>query len=376
VTHALRGRYLVRRLPVYAYLTALDWALQLRPSTRGRAPRAEIRSIIIAIGGSAGDAVIATSIIDSIARSRPELKVSVLAPSWSCNLIAGHPAVTRVHTLDHWHTSRTGSILPRIRRWIATRARVLRELRAANYDAVIDLYPYYPNTAVLMQQAGIPVRAGFASGGGGPAWTTSVPWTEYPVVHISDRQLEVAARVLGPLAPPARYVLPEISSADREAVGQIIDDLRRYVVMHIGAGDRRKMWDESRWIELANELVESGQTVVMTGAGKAEREMARVIQQSVPGIVNAVGQTSLGSLRAVLAGSQCVIANDSLAGHLAAAENVPIVSVMLGPNEPERWRPLAARGVIISAVPGSDEPPLARDVFAAVTTLIGTASHA
>jgi ADP-heptose:LPS heptosyltransferase len=372
----MRGRYLVRRFGLFAYLTALDLALRLRSAKGTNHSSPEIRRILVAIGGAIGDAVIASGTVDSIARSHPELEISVVAPSWAREVIAGHPAVRRIHTLDHWHTNRTGSVFRRIRRWLETRSRVLRELREASYDAAIDLYPYYPNTAALMQAAGIPVRAGFDSGGGGPAWTSPVAWAEHPVVHLSVRQLEVAERVLGPLAQPLRYSLPGIGPDDAESAQQIIGDLRRYVVIHVGAGDPRKMWTLHRWVELAARLMQSGHRVVMTGAGKSEQEMVRVIQQSVPGIINAVGRTSLGSLRAVIAGADCVVANDSLAGHLAAAQGVSVVSIMLGPNEPERWRPLGARGVVLAAPTAGDESPTVAEVLRAVQSLTNAHSHA
>jgi ADP-heptose:LPS heptosyltransferase len=372
---AMRGKYLVRRFPAYGYLTALDWALTLRSRHSPDAPPSEIRTIVVAVGGAIGDAVIATSVIDSIARSRPGLKISVVAPSWSHEILSGHPAILRLHTLDHWHTSRVGSLATRIRRWRETRTQVLGELREARYDAAIDLYPYYPNTAVLMRASGIPVRAGFASGGGAPALTAAQPWVEHPVVHVSLRQLEVAQRVLGPLPAPLRYSLPAIRPDDVRAAEQIIGHLPRYVVIHIGAGDPRKMWAEPRWVELATDLMQSGHPVVMTGAGKSEQETARMIQRSASGILNAVGRTSLGSLRAVIAGADCVVANDSLAGHLAAAENVPVVSIMLGPNEPERWRPLAARSAVLAGV-GDDESPTAAEVLTGIRRLVDSRSPA
>src|SRR4051812_32156387 len=106
----MRGRYLVGRFPVFAYLTALDFGLRLRSGKGTDISPHEIRKIVVAIGGAIGDAVIATAIVDSIARSRPGLEISVVAPSWAHDVIAGHPAVRRIHTLDHWHTNRVGSI--------------------------------------------------------------------------------------------------------------------------------------------------------------------------------------------------------------------------------------------------------------------------
>jgi ADP-heptose:LPS heptosyltransferase len=192
---------------------------------------------------------------------------------------------------------------------------------------------------------------------------------------MSVRQLELAERVLGPLPPADRYSLPEIRGADVHAGREIVGTSGRYVVIHVGAGDPRKMWALSRWAELAVQLAQCGHRVVITGAGQSEQEMARVIQQSASGAIDVVGRTSIGSLRAVIGGADCVVANDSLAGHLAAAAGAPVVSIMLGPNEPERWRPLAAHGVVLTG-DGGDDSPTAAEVMSAIQTLVGARSHA
>ncbi|HXF44989.1 MAG TPA: glycosyltransferase family 9 protein, partial [Burkholderiaceae bacterium] len=54
--------------------------------------------------------------------------------------------------------------------------------------------------------------------------------------------------------------------------------------------------------------------------------------------VTLLPETDVGTFAALLAGSRLVVANDSGAGHLAAAVGAPLVSVF-GVTDPSRTRP-------------------------------------
>jgi ADP-heptose:LPS heptosyltransferase len=351
------GRYLVSNRIGLAYLKALDAMLSLRRAPNREIPE-KISSLLIGVGGHLGDAIIATSLLPAIRRACPDTRIGVAAASWAMPAFQGHPLVEWTHVVDHWKPNR-GSIgrLKKLRRAIATRRSARDEIRAVHYDAALDLYPFYPNMSSLFADAGIPIRVGYESGGGGPAFTHRLAW-HAPEGHFSQAFFRVAAELIGKLDGPAAYSLPDLDPADdaiaRQHLGQRAAN--GFVVLHPGTGDVRKEWPMDSWLAVARRLVRLGNEVVVTGAGAAECAIARWIALHEPAVLNLCGRTTFGQLRAIFRRARVIVACDSAAGHIAAAEGASVVSIMRGPGDPERWRPLADGGDVLVEVGGRDVP--------------------
>ena len=204
----LRGRYLVRDSTAYLYLRSLDAVLSL-VAAGGPPPATPPRRIVVGVGGHLGDAILATGFVAAIRDHVPGADIGVVGSRLAESVFGNHPAVQRFHVRDHWKANRAESRLAAMRRSWQTFHRATKELRAAAHDTGIDLYPFYPNHAVLFWRAGVARRIGFASGGGGPLLSTAVEWTEAPehISHSQGRLLEV----LGiPAERAGRYALPPI----------------------------------------------------------------------------------------------------------------------------------------------------------------------
>jgi ADP-heptose:LPS heptosyltransferase len=256
-----------------------------------------------------------------------------------------HPRVSWRHSVDHWRHNRTiAGRLPRLRRSMQTHRRALREIHAIGYDAAIDLYPFYPTMSVLFRRAGIPIRLGHESGGGGPAYTRALPWEENGE-HITETHARLVSILTSMPQTISRYDMAPLSQASVESAARLLRDrgvTDRYVVVHPGTGDARKAWPTMRWIDLARALVADGHRVVITGAGEGERAIAAEMTREIPALVDLTGRTNVAELRAVLRGASLAVAADSVAAHLAAAEATPAVSILTGMSDPRRWRPIGA----------------------------------
>lgn len=344
----MRGRYLVSRRSLAAYLTVADFITRLRrrPSPAGFG---EIDRILLCVGGHLGDAIISTAALAAVRDALPRAEIGIAASSWNAIVFENHPDVARVHVFDHWKGNRTGNgILARIGRWYTSRRRAVAEVRGSRYDAAMDLYPYYPNMSSLLVGSGIPIRVGFESGGGGPGLSHALPWDNAPS-HLAVKQLRLAETVGARADAPPKYRLGVISTSETESARAHLLPQgfpnRGYVVLHPGTGDPRKAWPDSHWLELAERLGEG--SVVITGAGAAEEKLGRELATMSPRAANLTGATSFRQLRAIFAGASVVVAADSAAGHLAAAEGKPVVSIMSPLADPERWKPLAQRGAVL-----------------------------
>lgn len=341
--------YHLRAPAAIAAMRAIDSALTPLRQRRPQAPPVAPERILVAQWAHLGDVLLALPAMAALRARYPDARIDLLAGGAAAPLALGGGIVDTVHRLDHWSLDRSGR--PIARRW----ARYLRDaaamcgrLRAIRYDVSIDLYGWFPNTSALCRAAGIPVRIGFASGGGGPLLTHPVPWPAGPV-HVS-RAPEALLRVLdsahdwGDLAPcwPGPVAAPADAGAGT------------YVLVHTGTGERSREWPESKWTALLAAMRRAGLPVRVAGAGASECQRASRLAAAVPGVVDASGTDWPGYL-ALVRDARLVICLESSCAHLAAALARPTVCLFGHVNDPARWGPRNAALTLVrprAAVPG------------------------
>jgi len=130
---------------------------------------------------------------------------------------------------------------------------------------------------------------------------------------------------------------------------------RRRVVIHPGGLSARR-WRPEHYRDLAVELARTGYGVVLTGSQmeKSQFDQDVLSPVSLPaGIHNRMGELSLRELMAVIASTQVVVSGATGPAHMAAALNVPTVS-LFDPrrnNLPVRWKPLGTGFLLRPDVP-------------------------
>lgn len=105
-----------------------------------------------------------------------------------------------------------------------------------------------------------------------------------------------------------------------------------YLVFLHGTTWVTKHWPEAYWRELAERMCERGWSVRLPWGSAAERERAGRL---AAGLENAavLPRLSLAGMAKVLAGARACVAVDTGLGHLAAALDVPTLS-LFGPTNP------------------------------------------
>lgn len=345
----LRGRYLVRNPLLVGALGVVDGLLAVGKG-RLRAPdpsEMAPRRVLLSVGGHLGDAVIASSVLPLLRAVWPETEIGLLVGSWSRMVLQGHPAVSRVHVLDHWKLDRSGAgPLERLRRYAATRRQALREIREAGYDVAVETYPFFPNAIPLLRQAGIPVLAGYTSGGFGALLTHPLPWTDSDR-HVAEHHRDLL-RALDPrFTRPAelRSSLPEWPAASSLPAGLAPGG---YLVLHMGAGLALKEWPREKWSALVERLLAEGHTLVFTGKGEGQGEEADRVIAGRERCHNLCDRLGWGDFVRTLAEARGVVTVDSVAGHLAAAADTPTVVLTSGMNRVAQWRPLGDAALPVS----------------------------
>lgn len=342
----MRLGYTVRAPASVALLLVIDLLVgilaRLWPRA-GESPR-EPRRVLLASGGHLGDAVILTSTISLVRKVWPDAEIGVLTGSWTVPVLAAHPAINHLHLVDHWRLNRSGGgWVGKWLRYLETRAAAVREIREVGYEVAFDLYPFVPNSSLLLWAAGIPVRVGYSSGGFGALYTKRSRWLSDDR-HVAEHHRGLLASVEHAFATagPLQYALPETSGSRPLAPG------RDYLVVHMGSGLRQKEWPRERWQVLVSKLLAGGHSLVFTGSGPREAEEVREVAGGRMDCHDCVGRLTWDEFVETIRGARAVISVDSVAGHIAGAVGTPVVVLISGINSIPQWQPLGETVEMIS----------------------------
>ena len=108
---------------------------------------------------------------------------------------------------------------------------------------------------------------------------------------------------------------------------------RKYVVFLHGTTWATKLWPESYWLQLANLAAQAGYRIKVSGGNEQEVARAKWLAKQHPAI-DVFPYLDITAMAKLLANAQGAIAVDTGFGHLAAALDVPVVS-LYGATNPE-----------------------------------------
>jgi len=133
-----------------------------------------------------------------------------------------------------------------------------------------------------------------------------------------------------------------VTDADVDEMSAALPDLgwqrEPYVCVHAGARWPSRRWPAERFAFVADELVEQGLSVVLTGT-LGEAAVAAAVKSAMRGpATDLTGRLSLGAFAALVGRARLVVCNDTGASHVAAAMRTPSVVIASG-SEVARWAP-------------------------------------
>lgn len=322
LVNSWKGRALLRTID-----TLLGWRLKRKNSC------SSVKKLLLCNSAHLGDVVLSTAILPWIRAEHPDLHIGFLAGSWAKDLLEGHSHLHATHYIDHWKLDRSSAHpLEKIRRYQQQKRGLQQELLSQNYDLAIDLYPYFPNAIPLINRANIPCRVGYTSGGFGPMLT-------HPKAWLPSRGSMIAYHIDLVMSSGLMREKPKDPRPCLEPGVLNVALPSRYVIFHLGAGHKKKEWDELKWKELLQKFVAQGHTIVFTGAGNRESQMIKRVISELEGAINLSDRLSLKELMTVIKHANLLVTVDSVTGHIASAFDVPTLVLFSGMNEGLLWKP-------------------------------------
>jgi heptosyltransferase II len=280
-----------------------------------------------------GDMLMATPVIRSISQQFPGADITVVTSRWSQPAIQTNPRIS--HLIIYPQSNP-----------LAAAVQVAWYMRPFKFDLGISL-DRSPAVPLALRLAGVPIRAGIASGSRGLGLTHRA--YPKPDQHETDLYLETV-RAFG-IDGATQH--PEYHVPDEALVG--VHDLipdgrnRNLVVIHPGGAVNpgvamlEKRWPATNFGELAQLLSQEANAIVAVVGTESDRGAVDTLKEfaRVP-VVDLCGQLSLPELAALTKRASLFIGNDSGTTHLASAVGAPVVAIF-GPTNPNRYRPLGRR---------------------------------
>jgi predicted lipopolysaccharide heptosyltransferase III len=288
----------------------------------------EVRKVLLVRLRSIGDTVLATPSAFALKRFLPNAVVDILVEDWVAPLLANHPHIDNVVVIE--------------RGGFVTRARVAREVRAANYDVVYNLHG--GTTATLLTRAtGARHRVGFENYQYAQLHNHQAPsplllWQQQKT-HSVEQQLALLGWTGVPVTDRPRTELgiaPEPAAAvEQRLVAAGLQD-QKIALIHPAAAFATKQWATENFARVAEFLIERGFATVAIAAPHEGALLETLRSTSSAKIVTF--DLSLPEVTALAARSQLFVGNDSGIAHIAAAVGTPAV-VIFGSSNITHWRP-------------------------------------
>ena len=288
----------------------------------------DVRKVLVVRLRSIGDTVLATPSLFALKRFLPNAQVDILVEDWVAPVLDNHPHVDNVIALE--------------RGGFMTRARVARELRAANYDVVYNLHG--GTTATFLTRAtGARHRVGFKSYQYGQLHNHQAPsplllWQQQKT-HSVEQQLALLGWTGVPVTDRPRTSLG-ISPKAAETVERLLDEAelsgQNIALNHPAAAFATKQWAAEKFARVVEFLAERGISSVAIAAPNEQALLEQLRSQTSVNVVTFA--LSLPEVTALAARSRLFVGNDSGIAHIAAAVGTPSV-VVFGSSNIAHWRP-------------------------------------
>lgn len=301
-----------------------------------------------------GDVLLTTPVVDKIKQAYPDCAVDMLVYRETADILRDNSQIRRIFTIDRqW--KKQG-----VRQQLAHETALFSDLKAQGYDWVFNLSDQWRAAAVakLCGKRSASLRYGKRDNALWRFCHNELSEDLGHEHHIVENHLAVLRplwRLDNAYRPKVRM---EIDALTRESLHAKLTERgwqgEAYVLMHPGSRWQFKCWDNGKYAELLQRLLDSGHNIVLTAAPDSQEQ---AMLADITGRLNIPegvkvwqlsGCLNLRELAAAIHGAQLFIGVDSVPMHMAAALDKPQVA-LFGPSWVSRWRPYSDKATVVWA---------------------------
>jgi lipopolysaccharide heptosyltransferase I len=268
---------------------------------------------------SLGDLIHALPALSDARDARPDLEFDWVIDENFQEIALWHPAVKRVITTNHreWREALTSSDTH------GSISKTIGQIRAAEYDLVIDGQGNFKTALLSLFSKG--PRAGFDS----RSVREWVAHFAYQRRFAASKNVHAIERLRRLFASALEYPMPASAPDFRiqrdRFVKPRLDLSAEYLVFVHSASWKTKLWPERHWIDLIAKSVKAGFRVLLPWGNSREEARAKRLATG-PG-VQVLPRLGLSEIGYVIAAARACVCMDTGLSHLAAALDVPAITL-------------------------------------------------
>ncbi|MDQ6619507.1 MAG: putative lipopolysaccharide heptosyltransferase III [Pseudomonadota bacterium] len=292
-----------------------------------------------------GDVLLCSPVFTTLKRAAPGATIDALVYLETAPMLANHPAIAEVHTIDRsW--KRSGLL-----KQIQEERGLVKRLRARRYDLIVHLTEH-PRGATLTRLLRPKYAVARERADAGRWWRgTFSHHYRLPRAtprHTVEADLDALRRIgIYPQEEEKSLVLVPAASA-QAAADEVLRAhglaSRAFIQCHPGSRWLFKCWPAEKTAALLDRIARANQRIAITGApDPRERALvAEIMQKVAPStrerLADLTGLLRLDGLAALTAHARAFVGVDSAPMHIAAAMGVPVLA-LFGPSGELEWGP-------------------------------------
>lgn len=289
-----------------------------------------IHKLLLVHFGGFGDALLLTSVLDSLRCQLPYTEIDLALNRDEYLLLQHDDRISNFHVMENRFQ----------KRYVTGILKTIMDFRriGKKYDVAVCLRSFIDNGVLPLYFSGITnYIMGFSTGGFSFALDHVIPW------NIGIHETEHYRDALMPICPFIEIGQPRICY-DREIaldkVNIALGDLSPYFVLHMGSRDRRRTLGVERNKAILSWILEhTNVRIILTGT-EQEADLWEEMHLDHPRILPVFGKLDLFSFVECIARSAGVITVETFAAHVGGMCDVHVFSFWSGITDYRQWHPI------------------------------------
>ncbi len=307
--------------------------------------------ILIIKPSSLGDVIHALPFLNAVKKTFPDSEVDWVISKNLKGILEDNPLINELIFLDKdsWKN------MKKLPETLSELSSLRKTLKSKHYDIVVDLQGLL-RSGLIAFSTQTTLKIGFDDAREGSRFFYDRKVRVKESAHAVDKCLKIAKAIKADITN-VKFPL-HINDASKIQIKKIIGNIKEYLVIVPSARWSSKRWPTESFARLIKKLSIPCCIIGSKGDKKRVREIIALLPPKASDkIIDLCGKTDLKELAALLAGAKAVVTNDTGPMHIAAALNVPVISIF-GPTDPQktgpyRWQTRRKLKVIKADVPCS-----------------------